>query len=333
MDDMRKIYDIVGIGNAIVDVISHESEDFLEDHQLVKSSMTLVDEETAIGLYNDMHPAIQTSGGSVANTMAAVASLGGSVAFIGKVRDDQLGELFAHDIKASGVNYLLAPATTGLPTARSMVIVTSDGARTMNTYLGASSTLYPGDIDSSQIAAAEFLYCEGYIWDVEVTKEAIRLAMSVSKEANNKVCFTLSDSFCVHRHRQEWLELVAGPVDILFANKEEICALSGYESIDRAINWIQGQVDIACLTEAENGSTIVTADETIKVNAFPVEKVVDSTGAGDLYAAGFLNGLSNGYDLETCGKIGSFVAAKVVTQTGARVQASLAKIVSSAFNI
>jgi sugar/nucleoside kinase (ribokinase family) len=327
------MYDIIGIGNAIVDVISHESEDFIESHGLVKDSMALVDEETAIGLYSDMYPAIQTSGGSAANTMAGIASLGGSSAYIGKVRNDGLGELFAHDIEASGVDYLLDPATSGLPTARSMVLVTPDGARTMSTFLGASSTLYPHDINTDRVSTAKFLYCEGYIWDIEITKQAIRLAMSVAKEANNKVCFTLSDSFCVHRHRQEWLELVAGPVDILFANKEEISALSGYESFDSAINWIRGQVDIACLTDAENGSTIVTSDETIRVKAFPVEKVVDSTGAGDLYAAGFLSGLIKGHDLETCGKIGSLVASKVVTQTGARIQASLSKIVSSTFNL
>ncbi|MCH1513260.1 MAG: adenosine kinase [Acidimicrobiales bacterium] len=333
MDDMRKIYDIIGIGNAIVDVISHESDDFIERHGLIKDSMALVDEETATGLYNDMHPAIQTSGGSAANTMAGIASLGGSAAYIGKVRNDHLGDLFAHDIEASGVDYLVDPATIGLPTARSMVLVTPDGARTMSTFLGASSTLYPHDIDAENISTAEYLYCEGYIWDVEITKEAIRLAMSIAKEANKKVCFTLSDSFCVHRHRQEWLELVAGPVDILFANKDEICALSGYESFDKAINWIRGQVGIACLTEAENGSTIVTADETIKVEAFPVDKVVDSTGAGDLYAAGFLHGLIKGHDLETCGKIGSLVAAKVVAQTGARFQTSLSEIVSNVFNL
>ena len=331
MRDLSSSYDVIGIGNAIVDVISHENEEFLLRHELVKNSMSLVDADTALSIYNDMRPAIQTSGGSAANTMAGVASLGASAGYIGKVRDDQLGDLFIHDIQAAGVDHLVTPASTGLPTARSMVLVTPDGARTMNTFLGASSTLYVDDIDTTEVAKANFLYCEGYIWDIETTKKSIRLAMSVAKEANRKVSFTLSDTFCVERHHQEWLELVAGPIDILFGNEAEYMALSGCDSLGKSIDWIEGQVDIACITKAHNGSTVVAQGKVIEIDAYPVEKVIDSTGAGDLYAAGFLYGLINQHDLEICGKFGSLAAAEVITQTGARPQISLAEIMSAEF--
>ena len=331
MSDLDSSYDVIGIGNAIVDVISHENEEFLLRHELVKNSMSLVDADTALSIYNGMGPAIQSSGGSAANTMAGIASLGASAGFIGKVRDDQLGDLFIHDIEAAGVDYLVAPASTGFPTARSMVLVTPDGARTMNTFLGVSSTLYPEDIDRRKVAEANFLYCEGYIWDIDTTKKSIRLAMSAAKEANRKVSFTLSDTFCVERHHKEWLELVSGPIDILFGNEAEYLALSGGSSVEEAIDWIEGQVDIACITKAHAGSTIVAHGKVIEIEAYPVDKVVDSTGAGDLYAAGFLYGLIKQHDLETCGKIGSLAAALVITQTGARPQASLAEIVSTEF--
>tara|TARA_B100000953_G_scaffold31101_1_gene24963 strand:+ start:415 stop:1416 length:1002 start_codon:yes stop_codon:yes gene_type:complete len=333
MNNLDSSYDVVGIGNAIVDVISHENEEFLLRHDLVKNSMSLVDEQTALAIYNDMRPAIQTSGGSAANTMAGIASLGASTGYIGKVRNDQLGELFVHDIEAAGVDHLVAPASTGLPTARSMVLVTPDGARTMNTFLGASSTLYTEDIDTEKVATSNFLYCEGYIWDIETTKNTIRLAMSIAKEANRKVSFTLSDTFCVERHHKEWLELVAGPIDVLFGNEAEYLTLSGCNSIEDAVKWVSGQVEIACITEAHNGSTVVTEGQTIDIEAYPVEKVVDSTGAGDLYAAGFLYGLTKQYDFETCGRIGSLAAAEVITQTGARPQSSLAEIVSTTLDL
>ncbi len=333
MSNLHSAHDVVGIGNAIVDVISHEDEEFLLRYELVKNSMSLVDEPTALAIYNDMRPAVQTSGGSAANTMAGIASLGASAGYIGKVRDDQLGKFFIHDIEAAGVNHLVTPATSGLPTARSMVLVTPDGARTMNTFLGASSTLYTEDIDAEKVAAAKFLYCEGYIWDIDTTKKAIRRAMAVAKEANRKVSFTLSDTFCVERHHQEWLELVAGPIDILFGNEAEYLALSGSNTVEEAIDWVKGQVEIACITEAQNGSIVVTEDQTISIDAYPVEKVIDSTGAGDLYAAGFLYGLIKQYDFEACGRLGSFVAAEVITQTGARPQSSLAEIVSTALDL
>ena len=322
--DLR--YDVIGIGNAIVDIISHETEDFLIRHQLVKDSMSLVDEQAASAIYDEMHPAVQTSGGSAANTMAGIALLGASSGYIGKVKDDELGKFFVHDIEAIGVDHLVKPTSSGPPTARSMVLVTPDGSRTMNTYLGASSTLYVEEINSEAIASADFLYCDGYIWDVETTKKAIRLAISIAKEAGKKVSFTLSDTFCVERHHQEWLELIAGPVDILFGNEDEYLSLSGSQTLEGAIDWIRGQVEIACITEGQNGSTIVTAEHIIGIDAHEVDKVVDSTGAGDLYASGFLYGLIKGFDLQTCGKIGSQVAAEVITHTGARPQSPLAEI-------
>ena len=333
MSDSDTSYDIVGIGNAIVDIISHEAEDFLSRHHLVKNSMSLVDEETALAIYKEMHPAVQASGGSAANTMAGIALLGASPGYIGKVKDDELGKFFAHDIEAIGVNHLVKPTSSGPPTARSMVLVTPDGSRTMNTYLGASSTLYTDEINHDEVASADFLYCEGYIWDIETTKKAIRLAISIAKEAGNKVSFTLSDTFCVERHHQEWLELISGPVDVLFGNEAEFLALSGCPTLEGAIDWIRGKVEIACITEAQNGSTIVTTGHTIGIDAHQVDKVVDSTGAGDLYASGFLYGLIKGLDLKTCGEIGSLAAAEVISHTGARPQASLQEIISSELKI
>lgn len=333
MSDSDTSCDIVGIGNAIVDIISHEAEDFLSRHHLVKNSMSLVDEETALAIYKEMHPAVQASGGSAANTMAGIALLGASPGYIGKVKDDELGKFFVHDIEAIGVNHLVKPTSSGPPTARSMVLVTPDGSRTMNTYLGASSTLYADEINHEAVASADFLYCEGYIWDIETTKKAIRLAISIAKEAGNKVSFTLSDTFCVERHHQEWLELISGPVDVLFGNEAEFLALSGCPTLEGAIDWIRGQVEIACITEAQNGSTIVTKEHTIGIDAYQVDKVVDSTGAGDLYASGFLYGLIKGLDLKTCGEIGSLAAAEVISHTGARPQASLQEIISSELEI
>jgi len=295
--------------------------------------MSLVDEQTALAIYSEMHPAIQTSGGSAANTMAGISLLGASSGYIGKVKDDELGKFFVHDIEAVGVDHLVTPISSGLPTARSMVLVTPDGERTMNTYLGASSTLFAEDIDPEIIAAADYLYCEGYIWDIETTKQAIRLAMSIAKESNKKVSFTLSDTFCVERHHQEWIELIAGPIDILFGNEAEFLTLSGCPSLERAIDWIRGQVEIACITEGSKGSTIVTEDQIIEIEAHPVEKVTDSTGAGDLYASGFLYGLIKQFDLQTCGMVGSLVAAEVISHTGARPQSSLKDLVSSTLNL
>ena len=321
-------FDVVGIGNAIVDVISHETEQFLQEFDLVKESMALIDVDMANRIYNSMNPTIQTSGGSAANTVAGIASLGGTAGYIGKVRNDYLGDVFTHDIQAAGVHYPVQAAEDGLPTARSMIIVTPDGARTMNTFLGISTTLYEKDLDVALIEQSKVLYCEGYIWDIDTTKETIRTAIDIAREAGNKISFTLSDSFCVQRHHADWVDLVNGPIDILFGNEEEIQALSGCGSFDAAVDWVKGRVEIACLTRAENGSVIVTEEKIIDVKPKPVAQIVDSTGAGDLYAAGFLYGYTQNLDLEMCGRIGSVVASEVIIHTGARPLSSLQDVVS-----
>ena len=318
---------MVGIGNAIVDVISAEDHKFLDVHGLAKGAMTLIDAERAGQLYGVMAPAIETSGGSAANTVAGVASLGGEVGYIGKVRDDQLGEVFAHDIRASGVRFEVAPAVEGPPTARCLIIVTPDAARTMNTYLGASTELHPDDIDPDLVGAAQVLYCEGYIWDVEITKEAIRKAISVCSSAGGTVSFTLSDSFCVERHHQEWLDLVDGPIDLLFGNEHEICTLyQTGDDFDAAVAAVQGRCAVAALTRGARGSVLVTPTEVIEVPAAPPASVVDTTGAGDLYASGFLHGWTQGMDLAQCGWLGSLTATEAISQFGARPSGSLAHL-------
>ena len=329
--DTKNIYDVVGIGNAIVDVISHEDEKFLDTHNLIKDSMALINTDTAVSLYNEMSPTIQSSGGSAANTMSGVASLGGKAAYIGKIRDDHLGEFFAHDINAAGVHFKVKPASEGLPTARSMIIVTPDGSRTMNTYLGISTNLSKEDLDVHLLENAQILYCEGYIWDIETTKDTIRSAIAIAKGANRTISFTLSDSFCVSRHKDEWIDLINEQVDILFGNEDEIKELSGCGTLSEAAQWIQGKVKVACLTLAERGSIIVTEDEIIGVGAKAVNQVTDSTGAGDLYASGFLFGYARGLDLKICGELASIAAAEIITHTGARPLVPLKNLIESEF--
>ena len=329
--DTKNIYDVVGIGNAIVDVISHEDEKFLDTHNLIKDSMALINTDTAVSLYNEMSPTVQSSGGSAANTMSGVASLGGKAAYIGKIRDDHLGEFFAHDINAAGVHFKVKPASEGLPTARSMIIVTPDGSRTMNTYLGISTNLSKEDLDVHLLENAQILYCEGYIWDIETTKDTIRSAIAIAKGANRTISFTLSDSFCVSRHKAEWINLINEQVDILFGNEDEIKELSGCGTLSEAAQWIQGKVKVACLTLAERGSIIVTEDEIIGVGAKAVNQVTDSTGAGDLYASGFLFGYARGLDLKICGELASIAAAEIITHTGARPLVPLKNLIESEF--
>ncbi len=321
-----KQYDVVGIGNAIVDVISTEEDDFIEELGLARGAMTLIDTERAIELYAAMGPGSETSGGSAANTMAGVASFGGTAGFIGKVRNDQLGQVFRHDIRALGVDFDVVGADEGPSTARCLIVVTPDAARTMSTYLGIAGHLHPEDIDTELASVAKVLYCEGYIWDVEVTKEAIRKAIEATKAAGNKISFTLSDAFCVHRHYDEWLDLVDGTIDILFGNQTELAALTGTDDWDECVDAIQGRVEVACLTRSAEGSLIVTADERIVVPAAPVEKVIDTTGAGDLYAAGFLYGYTHGLDLSTCGELAALAAAEVIGHLGARPLVDLAHL-------
>lgn len=329
--DTQNTYDVVGIGNAIVDVISHEDEKFLDTHNLIKDSMALINTDTAVSLYNEMSPTVQSSGGSAANTMSGVASLGGKAAYIGKIRDDHLGEFFAHDINAAGVHFKVKPASEGLPTARSMIIVTPDGSRTMNTYLGISTNLSKEDLDVQLLENAQILYCEGYIWDIETTKDTIRSAIAIAKGANRTISFTLSDSFCVSRHKDEWIDLINEQVDILFGNEDEIKELSGCGTLSEAAQWIQGKVKVACLTLAERGSIIVTEDEIIGVGAKAVNQVTDSTGAGDLYASGFLFGYARGLDLKICGELASIAAAEIITHTGARPLVPLKNLIESEF--
>ncbi|QGG96080.1 adenosine kinase [Actinomarinicola tropica] len=319
-------YAVVGMGNAIVDVITHVDDAFVEAHRLERGAMRLIDADEVRTLYAAMPPGIESSGGSAANTIAGIADLGGKVAYIGKVRDDQLGEVFAHDMRAVGVDYDVPLAAEGDPTARCLIVVTPDAQRTLNTYLGISRYLAPEDVDEALVASADILYCEGYLWDVEVAKAAIRHGMDVAHAAGRRTALALSDSFCVDRHRAEFRELVDGKVDILFANELEICSLYEVDSFDAALQRVRGACDIACLTRSEKGSVIVAGDEVHVVDAHAVDHVVDTTGAGDMYAAGFLWGLSEGHDLATCGRLGSMAAAEVISHLGARPEVSLREL-------
>ena len=320
-------YDVVGIGNAIVDVIAHTDDEFLSKHDLTKGSMALVDEERAQLIYDSMGPAMEISGGSAANTIAGIASLGGCGAYIGKVKADQLGEVFRHDIRAVGVAFDTVLATEGPQTARSFILVTPDAQRTMNTYLGACVNLSPADVDPDVISASSVTYLEGYLWDPPLAKEAFRKAMDIAHAAGGKVALTLSDSFCVDRFRDEFLDLAEHSVDILFANDDEICSLYQTDNFDEALQHVRGHCEIAALTRSEHGSVIISGDEVHVIEAEPVDKLEDATGAGDLYASGFLYGLTHGHDLATCGRLGSIAAGEVIGHLGARPQTPLDALV------
>ena len=309
---------VVGIGNAIVDVIATVSDEFITDHGLVKGAMTLIDAERAISLYAAMPPGIEVSGGSAANTMAGVAKLGASAAYIGKVRHDQLGEVFRHDLRAAGVGFDVVPTPAGEPTARSLIQVTPDAERTMNTFLGISAFLNPDDVDEELVASAAVTYCEGYLWDRQEAKDAICYAMTVASDAGRIVSLALSDSFCVDRHRAEWLDLLADRVDLVFANEAEVCSMFETEDFDAAADQIAALVETAALTRAEAGSVVMANGDRIDVAATPVPKVVDATGAGDLYASGFLFGLVTNAPFERCAELGSIAASKVISHLGAR---------------
>jgi sugar/nucleoside kinase (ribokinase family) len=309
---------VIGIGNALVDVLSHEDEVFLERHGLVKGTMHLVDEARARQLYEAMGPGIEVSGGSAANTIVGVASFGGHAHYVGKVRNDQLGEVFSHDLRSVGVRYTTPMATSGPSTGRCLIVVTADAQRTMNTYLGASTQLGPADVDGRLVVRGRILYLEGYLFDPPAAQEAFRVAADIAHGAGRKVALTLSDPFCVDRHRAAFVELVQGHVDVLFANEMEICALYQVNDFDAAVARVREHCDIAALTRSERGSVIVAGDEVHVVDVHPVDTVVDTTGAGDLYAAGFLFGLSRGMDLATCGRLGALAAAEVISHVGAR---------------
>jgi sugar/nucleoside kinase (ribokinase family) len=322
--------DVVGIGNAIVDVIAHAGDEFLAREALVKGTMTLIDAARADALYQMMGPAIEASGGSAGNTMAGIASLGGSGAYIGKVRDDLLGQVFRHDITAIGVRFETQAATSGPGTARCLILVTPDGQRTMNTYLGACVDLGPGDIDPEIVDTAQITYLEGYLFDPPLAQEAFRKAAAIAHAAGRKVALSLSDPFCVGRHRAAFRDLVDGHVDILFANEAEICSL--YETADfaAAAGAVRGRVAIAALTRSAAGSVILGAGAEHPIAAAHVARVVDTTGAGDLYASGFLYGLTRDLPLPTCGNIGSLCAAEIISHVGARPETALSQIVAAA---
>ena len=318
--------DVVGIGNALVDVLSHETDAFLATHALVKGTMHLIDEARAHDLYEAMGPAVEISGGSAANTIVGVASFGGRAQYVGKVRDDQLGEVFRHDLQATGAAYATPPATSGPPTGRCLIMVTPDAQRTLNTFLGASVHLGPRDIDADLIARARILYLEGYLFDPPAAQEAFRAAARLAHAAGRVVALTLSDPFCVDRHREAFLDLVEHHVDLLFANEAEICALYGAKEFDTALQRVRHHCDIAALTRSARGSVIVRGEEVHVIDAQPVSDVVDTTGAGDLYAAGFMVGLCRGRDLATCGRLGSIAAAEIISHVGARPLTSLAML-------
>ncbi len=318
--------DVVGIGNAIVDVIARADEAFLEREGLVKGTMALIDAARAEALYRIMGPGIEASGGSAGNTMAGFASLGGSGAYIGKVRDDLLGEVYRHDLTAQGVRFDTPAATSGPGTARCLILVTADGQRTLNTYLGACVGLGPDDIDPDIVAAAQVTYLEGYLFDPPQAQQAFRKAAQIAHAAGRKVALSLSDPFCVERHRAAFRDLVDGHVDILFANEVEICSL--YETADfiAAAAAVRGHVAIAALTRSALGSVILAAGAEHVVAAAPVARVVDTTGAGDLYASGFLYGLTHGHPLPICGELGGLCAAEIISHVGARPERNLAEL-------
>lgn len=324
-----KALDVVGIGNAIVDVIARCDDQFLAVNSLAKGAMTLVDADRALALYAQMGPGTEMSGGSAANTIAGIASLGGRAAYIGKVRDDELGRVFRHDIRAAGVAYDMPFAPEGPPTARCLILITPDAQRTMHTFLGVSNELGPEDIDANLIGRAKVTYLEGYLFDPPRAKEAFRKAARLARAAGHKVALTLSDAFCVDRHRDDFLDLLAGSVDILFANEAEITSLFRGDDFDAAVRAVRGQCQISVLTRSERGSVIVAGDALYEVKAERVDKVVDTTGAGDLYAAGFLHGLTHGYDLPRAGRIGAIAAAEIISHVGARPAVALDALVRS----
>ena len=322
----EKIYDVVGIGNAIVDIIARCDEGFLTKHDLAKGFMRLIDAHEAARLYEAMGPAIERSGGSAANTIAGLASFGAKCGFIGRVAADQFGGIFRHDIRSQEVAYETAPATEGAPTARCLILVTPDGERTMNTFLGASVGFTPEDVDAAMLGAARIVYLEGYLFDKEEAKAAFRQAAKEAKKAGAKVALSLSDAFCVDRHRADFQAFVREGADIVFANEKEITSLYEVNSFDEAADAALQDCEMAVLTRSEAGSVIVAAGETTEIAAWPVQEVVDVTGAGDLYAAGFLYGLTRGASLAECGRLGSLAAAEVIGHIGARPETPLRKL-------
>ncbi len=324
-------YDVLTIGNAIVDVLAHAEDDFLVQEGLVKGSMRLIDGEEADRLFDHMGTAQLISGGCAGNTAAGVASFGARAAFIGKIADDELGRFFRHDMNALGVAFPTAPVDDSTPTARSMILITPDGERTMNTSLSACQELTSDDIERQTVEGAAITYLEGYLWDPPKAKEAFRLAAKIAHGAGRKVAMTLSDSFCVDRFRDEFLELMrTGQLDLVFANRHEALALYQTSDFETALACMEEDVPMAAVTMSEEGSLILSGGQRIPVPPAKVERIVDLTGAGDLYAAGFMYGLAQGHALDACGRLGSLAAAEVISHIGARPLESLSQLASQA---
>jgi adenosine kinase len=317
-------YDVLGIGNAIFDVLVQTDEKFLTDHGMTKGGMALIDEARALSIYNDMGPATEMSGGSAANTIVGIANLGARAAYVGKVRDDQIGRLYSHDIRAAGVTFETTAAADGPATGCSYILVTPDGERTMNTYLGAAQELTPADIDAAQVAASGIIYLEGYLWDPKSAKEAFVKAATIAHGAGRQVALTLSDSFCVDRYRDEFLELMRkGTVDLIFANEAELHSLYQTSDFDTALTQLRKDTKLGIVTRSEKGCVVASKDGVVQVPAFPIDRMVDTTGAGDLFAAGFLFGLVRNAGHENAGRLGALAAAEVIQHIGARPQVSL----------
>lgn len=324
--------DVAGIGNALVDVLASAPESLIVELDLAKGSMGLVDADRSAEIYGHMGPGTEISGGSVANSMVGVASFGGRSHYLGKVREDQLGDVFVHDIRANGVGFTTSLATDGPPTGSCLILVTPDAQRTMNTHLGASVHFGPDDVDPAVVTDAEVLFLEGYLFDPPAAQEAFKVAAKLARDAGRRVAITLSDPFCVERHRAAFVDLVDNHVDVVVANSDELLALYEVDDIDQAHKIVADRCPMAVVTHGADGSFVITSDQQVEVAAEPVANVVDTTGAGDQYAAGFFYGLATGLDLETCGRLGSVAAAEVISHMGARPLVSLAELAAPILN-
>jgi sugar/nucleoside kinase (ribokinase family) len=321
--------DVVGLGNAIVDVLAHTDDSFLSKHDLTKGAMTLVDADQAARLYALVSGTVECSGGSAANTMVGLVSLGSRAGYIGKVRDDDLGAIFTRDIRAAGVAFDTEPARSGPATAQSLVLVSPDAQRTMLTFLGASAALSPADVDPAVIRSAKVTYLEGYLWDPPPAKEAFLKAAELAHSSDRLVALSLSDAFCVERHRKEFLDLVEHHVDILFANEDELVSLYEASGFDAAVAQLKGCCRWAALTRGAAGAVVLHGDDSVEVPAEPVADVLDTTGAGDLFAAGFLHGLTRGVDAATCARLGAIAAAEAISHFGARPEKDLEQLTAA----
>ena len=324
-------YDVLGIGNAIFDVLVKTDEKFLADHGMTKGSMALIDEARATAIYRDMGPATTMSGGSAANTIVGIANLGARAAYVGKVKQDEIGKLYTHDIRASGVAFNTRAAADGPATGCSYILVTGDGERTMNTYLGAAQNLLPVDIDPAEIAAAQIVYLEGYLWDPKDAKDAFVKASTIAHGAGRQVALTLSDAFCVDRYRDEFIELMRkGTVDTVFANEAELHSLYQTSDFNSALKALRADVKLGVVTRSEKGCVVASKDGVVAVPASSIKELVDTTGAGDLFAAGFLFGLVRNAGYENAGRLGALAAAEVIQHIGARPQVSLKELAKRA---